>query len=71
MPTPTNSSTTRPAASIEDKPRAAMNAASSAGSSAAVTPAISKADAAKAGGARALDNFAVCPYVATAEASGS
>lgn len=30
-----------------------------------------KADAAKAGGARALDNFAVCPYVATAEASGS
>ena len=46
MPTPTNSSTTRPAASIEDKPR--MNATATANATTAATPAISKADAAKA-----------------------
>jgi len=46
MPTPTNSSTTRPAASIEDKPR--MTATTNATATTAATPAISKADAAKA-----------------------
>ena len=49
MPTPSSSNTTRPATSIEDKPRmnATANATAASGATAA-TPAISKADAAKA-----------------------
>jgi recombination protein RecA len=49
MPTPSSSNTTRPATSIEDKPRMNANAtASAAAGVTAATPAISKADAAKA-----------------------
>ena len=44
MPTPSSSNTTRPATSIEDKPR--MTAPANA--TTAATPVISKADAAKA-----------------------
>jgi len=47
MPTPSSSNTTRPATSIEDKPRMNATASAAAGVTAA-TPAISKADAAKA-----------------------
>jgi len=47
MPTPSSSNTTRPATSIEDKPRMNATAGAAAGVTAA-TPAISKADAAKA-----------------------